>query len=227
MSRPRILIVDDDRELSAMLRTYLEEAGFSVETHGSGAGVDEALRRSDPDLLILDVMLPGEDGLSIARRQARTRPILMLSARGEDVDRILGLEFGADDYLPKPFNPRELLARVKALLRRPRVPGEAAPLRFGPFLLDLERRILTRDGEPVPLTSGEFTLLRVLATRPGRVFSREELSAAVSGPEQLPYDRSIDARVSRLRRRLGDGADDPRFIRTVWGTGYVFTGREP
>lgn len=227
MSPPRLLIVDDDRELSAMLQTYLEAAGFAVAVHGSGVGVDEAIRRSEPDLLILDVMLPGEDGLSIARRLARTRPILMLSALGEDVDRILGLEFGADDYLPKPFNPRELLARVKALLRRPRGPEEAPPLRFGPFALDLERRLLTRDGDPVPLTSGEFTLLRVLVTRPGRVFSRDELSAAVSGPEQLPYDRSIDARVSRLRRRLGDDADAPRFIRTVWGAGYVFTGREP
>jgi two-component system, OmpR family, phosphate regulon response regulator OmpR len=227
MSSPRVLIVDDDRELSAMLRTYLEAAGFAVDLHGSGVGVDEAIRRADPELLILDVMLPGEDGLAIARRLSGSLPILMLSARGEDVDRILGLEFGADDYLPKPFNPRELLARVKALLRRPRA-VEAAPLvHFGSFTLDLDRRVLTREGEPVLLTSGEYTLLRVLASRPGRVFSREELSAAVSGPEQLPYDRSIDARVSRLRRRLGEDADDPRFIRTVWGAGYVFTGREP
>jgi two-component system, OmpR family, phosphate regulon response regulator OmpR len=227
MSLPRVLIVDDDRELSAMLRTYLEAAGFAVELHGSGVGVDEAIRRADPEVLILDVMLPGEDGLSIARRLSGSLPILMLSARGEDVDRILGLEFGADDYLPKPFNPRELLARVKALLRRPRS-AEGAPLiHFGPFTLDLDRRVLTREGEPILLTSGEYMLLRVLASRPGRVFSREELSAAVSGPEQLPYDRSIDARVSRLRRRLGEDADEPQFIRTVWGAGYVFTGREP
>jgi DNA-binding response OmpR family regulator len=227
MSLPRVLIVDDDRELSAMLRTYLEAAGFVVALHGSGLGVDEAIRRADPELLILDVMLPGEDGLSIARRLSGSLPILMLSARGEDVDRILGLEFGADDYLPKPFNPRELLARVKALLRRPRSVEGAPLIHFGPFTLDLDRRILTREGEPILLTSGEYTLLRVLASRPGRVFSREELSAAVSGPEQLPYDRSIDARVSRLRRRLGEDADEPQFIRTVWGAGYVFTGREP
>jgi DNA-binding response OmpR family regulator len=227
MSLPRVLIVDDDRELSAMLRTYLEAAGFAVELHGSGAGVDEAIRRADPELLILDVMLPGEDGLSIARRLSGSLPILMLSARGEDVDRILGLEFGADDYLPKPFNPRELLARMKAILRRPRSLEGAPLIHFGPFTLDLDRRILTREGEPILLTSGEYTLLRVLASRPGRVFSREELSAAVSGPEQLPYDRSIDARVSRLRRRLGEDADEPQFIRTVWGAGYVFTGREP
>lgn len=226
MSQPRILIVDDDRELSSMLQTYLEGAGFSVDTHDTGTGVDDALQRTHPDLLVLDVMLPGEDGLAIARRLAGTLPILMLSARGDDLDRILGLELGADDYLAKPFNPRELLARVKALLRRPKEADAAAPIRFGPYSLDLERRTLTRNGELVPLTSGEFTLLRVLASRPGRVFSREDLSSALSGPEHLPYDRSIDARVSRLRKRLEEEVAEPQYIKTVWGAGYLFSGRD-
>lgn len=226
MSQPRLLIVDDDRELSSMLQTYLEAAGFSVDLHSSGLGVDAVIQRHRPDLLLLDVMLPGEDGLSIARRLSGTLPILMLSARGEDLDRILGLELGADDYLTKPFNPRELLARVKALLRRPREADSMAPIRFGPFSLDLEQRTLTRNGELVPLTSGEFSLLKVLASRPGRVFTREDLSSALSGPEQLPYDRSIDARVSRLRKRLEEDAEEPRYIKTVWGAGYLFSGRD-
>lgn len=191
-----------------------------------GGGLDAVLARSMPDLLILDVMLPGEDGLSIARRLAGSVPILMLSAQGDDVDRILGLEFGADDYLAKPFNPRELLARVKALLRRTRTPPAYDTLRFGEYVLDIARRTLHKNEVPVVLTTAEFALLKVLASYPGRVFSRDDLVTAASGPDRLPFDRSIDARVARLRRKLGDSPTEPRYIRTIWGTGYVFTGHD-
>ena len=227
MENARLLIVDDDHELSSMLSTYLTGQGYQVTVLGHGGGLDAALAQTAPDLLILDVMLPGEDGLSIARRLAGTLPILMLSAKGEDIDRILGLEFGADDYLAKPFNPRELLARIKALLRRMRTPPQGSTLRFGDYVLDLARRTLHRNGAPVALTSAEFALLKVLAGHPGRVFTRDDLVAAASaGPDRLPFDRSIDARVARLRKKLDDASDAPRYIRTVWGAGYVFVGHE-
>jgi DNA-binding response OmpR family regulator len=227
MENARLLIVDDDHELSSMLATYLTGQGYQVTVLDHGGGVDAMLAQAAPDLLILDVMLPGEDGLSIARRLSGSLPILMLSAKGEDIDRILGLEFGADDYLAKPFNPRELLARVKALLRRVHKPPQHDSLRFGEYVLDLTRRTLHKNGEPVALTSAEFALLKVLASHPGRVFTRDDLVAVASdGPDRLPFDRSIDARVARLRRKLDDASDAPRFIRTVWGTGYVFIGHE-
>lgn len=227
MENARLLIVDDDLELSSMLSTYLKGQGYQVTVLGHGGGLDAALAQVAPDLLILDVMLPGEDGLSITRRLAGALPILMLSAKGEDIDRILGLEFGADDYLAKPFNPRELLARIKALLRRVRTPPQGSTLRFGDYALDLTRRTLHRNGAPVALTSAEFALLKVLAGHPGRVFTRDDLVAAASaGPDRLPFDRSIDARVARLRKKLDDASDTPRYIRTVWGTGYVFVGHE-
>lgn len=226
MNTPRLLIVDDDRELSAMLSTYFGEQGYHVSALDHGGGLDAVLARNMPDLLILDVMLPGEDGLSIARRLAGSVPILMLSAQGDDVDRILGLEFGADDYLAKPFNPRELLARVKALLRRTRTPPAHDTVRFGEYVLDIARRTLHKNEVPVVLTTAEFALLKVLASYPGRVFSRDDLVTAASGPDRLPFDRSIDARVARLRRKLGDSPTAPRYIRTIWGTGYVFTGHD-
>lgn len=227
MENARLLIVDDDSELSSMLSTYLTGHGFQVTVLGDGGGLDAALAQIAPDLLILDVMLPGEDGLSIAQRLGGTLPILMLSAKGEDIDRILGLEFGADDYLTKPFNPRELLARVKALLRRTHPSPSNNTLRFGEYVLDLARRALHKNGEAIGLTSAEFALLKVLASHPGRVFTRDDLvAAASSGPDRLPFDRSIDARVTRLRRKLNDAPNAPRFIRTVWGAGYVFIGHE-
>ena len=227
MENARLLIVDDDLELSSMLATYLTGQGYQITVLNHGGGLDAMLAQAAPDLLILDVMLPGEDGLSIARRLSGTLPILMLSAKGEDIDRILGLEFGADDYLAKPFNPRELLARIKALLRRSHKPPTNDSVRFGEYVLDLARRTLHKNGISVALTSAEFALLKVLASHPGRVFTRDDLVAVASdGPDRLPFDRSIDARVARLRRKLDDASDAPRYIRTVWGTGYVFIGHE-
>ena len=223
----RILIVDDDPALRDMLAAYLGEQGFAVEAVGDGTGMDEALAGSRPDLVLLDLMLPGEDGLSLTRRlRAHSAiPIIMVSARGEEVDRIVGLELGADDYLAKPFNPRELVARIRAVLRRRgAAPAVAAAdaISFGPFRLDLAAHALTRDGVPVALTTAEFTLLSVFARHPGRVLSRDRLVTLVQDEERLPFDRSIDVRVARLRRKIEPAPENPRYIRTVWGVGYLF-----
>lgn len=223
---PRVLIVDDDPALREMLATYLSGQGFQVRTVGDGPGLDAELARETPDVLLLDLMLPGEDGLSLTRRLRSHLqiPIVMLSARGEDVDRIVGLELGADDYLAKPFNPRELVARLRAVLRRPAAPISAANevLAFGTFRLDLARHALTRGTEPVPLTTAEFTLLAIFARHPGRVLSRDRLVALAEADERMPFDRSIDVRVARLRKKIETDPENPCYIRTVWGAGYLF-----
>jgi len=228
----RILVVDDDARLRDLLVRYLGENGFRVRSAADAAGMDAERRREPADLLVLDLMLPGEDGLSICRR-LRTEddqlPIIMLTARGEEVDRIVGLEMGADDYLPKPFNPRELLARIRAVLRRRGAGpgGAAAPLQggkvsFGPFTLDLATRQLTRDDEPLPLTSGEFSVLKVLVEHERRPLSRDQLMELARGREHEAFDRAIDVQISRLRKLIEDSASQPRYIQTVWGFGYVF-----
>ena len=223
-----LLVVDDDPQLRALLARYLGEQGFRVSTVTDGAAMDALLARERPDLVILDLMLPGEDGLSIARR-LRSRghvPIIILSARGEDVDRIVGLEVGADDYLAKPFNPRELLARIRAVLRRPAEQAAAAPValqRFGLFTLDVARHVLLRAGAEITLTAGEFALLRVLVENPNRVLTRDQLIEHLKGYERAAFDRSIDVRVTRLRRKIEDDPAAPRYLRTVWGEGYLFT----
>lgn len=223
---PRVLVVDDDPALRDMLVAYLRGQGFAPEAVEDGAAMDAALRRAPPDLLLLDLMLPGEDGLSLTRRlRAHSAlPIIMLSARGEDVDRIVGLELGADDYLAKPFNPRELVARMRAVLRRRASPVDVATdaIVFGPFRLDLASHTLTRDGEAVPLTTAEFTLLSVFARHPGRVLSRDRLVTLVQDEERLPFDRAIDVRVARLRKKIEPDPDNPQYLRTVWGAGYLF-----
>ena len=222
----KLLLVDDDLELCELTQAYLAKQGFAVDCVGSGAAMDVYLAEQLPDLIILDLMLPGEDGLSIARRlkAGGSLPIVMLSAQGEDVDRIIGLEVGADDYLSKPFNPRELLARVRAVLRRAqRGAGKDADLvRFGPFSLDMPARLLSRGDESVPLTSAEFDLLRVLALNPNEVLDRDRILDLLTGAERSPFDRSIDVRVTRLRSKIEPDAAAPVYIKTIWGKGYMF-----
>ena len=227
----QILIVDDDSGLRELLTDYLSREGFRVHAVANAEEMDRWLDNEQPDLLILDLMLPGEDGLSIARRLGATGdiPVIILSARGEEVDRIIGLEVGADDYLAKPFNPRELLARIRAVLRRQGTvpsgggaqPGGLRPA-FGPFQLDLDAQRLLRDGEEVPLTAGEFNLLRIFAEHPNRVLDRDRLLDLLKGYEHSPFDRSVDVRVARLRAKIEEDSKTPKYIRTIWGQGYLF-----
>jgi two-component system phosphate regulon response regulator OmpR len=223
----RILVVDDDPALCELLADYLGGNGYSVTTAGDGNAMRRALAHGMPDAIVLDLMLPGDDGLALAR-ELRTHsevPILMLSARGEEIDRVVGLEVGADDYLAKPFGPRELLARLRALLRRTR-PAAANTLAgshgFGPFVLDTAARRLLRDGAELRLTGAEFDLLRVLVERPNRVLTRDMLVDLLKGYDRDPFDRSIDIRVTRLRRKIEADPASPAYIRTVRGEGYLF-----
>ena len=228
-----ILVVDDDPALCELLESYLSQQGYQVSTAEDGSAMDRFLAGHRPDLVVLDLMLPGEDGLSIAKRLRVSHagiPILMLSARGDDVDRIVGLEVGADDYLPKPFNPRELLARIRAVLRRQHGATAAEPgtdqerkYHFGPFRLDMINQELHRGDQLVPLTSGEYALLKIFVEHPRRVLSRDTLVDLLKGYERSPYDRSIDVRGTRLRRKIEDDPTAPVYIRTVWGEGYRFS----
>ncbi len=222
-----LLIIDDDARLSDMLKEYLGGAGFSVEAAATGqAGLDAAQARA-PDAIILDVMLPDIDGFEVLRRLRRTGdiPVLMLTAKGDDLDRIVGLEIGADDYLPKPFNPRELTARIKAILRRGRVNGETEEsdvLRFGRLMIDKSSRHVRISETNANLTSHQFDLLAALAAHAGRVLSRDQLMDYVRGEELEAFDRSIDVHISRIRAAIEDDPKDPRRIVTVRGAGYVF-----
>lgn len=223
-----LLVVDDDRGLRERLSRYLTEQGFRVTAVADGVAMDRFLEQEIPDLVILDLMLPGEDGLSLARRlrSMHSTPIIMLSARGEDVDRIVGLEVGADDYLAKPFNPRELLARIRAVLRRQSGGGNmvsASVYSFGPYRLDPGSHSLTRNGVPVALTAAEFTLLHIFTEHPNRVLSRDLLIDLIKGYDRSPFDRSIDVRVTRLRRKIEEDPAAPHYIRTIWGEGYLFS----
>lgn len=231
-NRPRLLIVDDDGEMCAMLAGYFADHGYDAAAVGDGEAMEAWLESHQADVILLDLMLPGHDGLTLARRlrERSACPVIMVSAKGSDIDRIVGLEVGADDYVAKPFNPRELLARVKAVLRRGIPAAKTAPvIRFGPFSLNLDAHTLQRDGIPVDITTAEFTLLRILAQNPGRVLTRDQLVGLAQSEERMPFDRSIDVRVARLRRKIEDDANNPRYIRTVWGTGYLFVpdGTEP
>lgn len=229
---PKLLVVDDDPRLRDLLRRYLGENGFQVFVADNGVTMNRLWLRERFDALILDLMMPGEDGLQILRRlreQKDTTPIIMLTARGEDVDRIVGLEMGADDYIPKPFNPRELLARIHAVLRRrPAANAPGAPsmtdevVKFGEFELDLGTRVLRKNGEPVPLTTGEFAVLKAFARHPKQPLSRDKLMEIARGREYEAFDRSLDVQVSRLRKMIEPDPSKPRFLQTVWGVGYVF-----
>jgi two-component system, OmpR family, phosphate regulon response regulator OmpR len=228
----KILIVDDDARLRALLERYLGEQGFAVKAVADSTQMDRALARELYDLMVLDLMLPGEDGLAICRRlraQENQIPVVMLTAKGDEVDRIVGLEMGADDYLPKPFNPRELVARINAVLRRqaPKPPPGAPALNeltvhFGQVEVNLAARTLTRDGQEQVLTTGEFSLLKVLLESPRVPLSRDKLMELARGREYDAFDRSIDVQMSRLRKLVEDDPAKPRYLQTVWGFGYVF-----
>ncbi|MEN9418287.1 MAG: osmolarity response regulator [Pseudomonadota bacterium] len=236
-ARPdRLLVVDDDARIRDLLRRYLAQEGFEVLLAEDAKAMGRVLAREAVDLIVLDLMLPGEDGLSVCRRlrAANDRtPLIMLTAKGEDVDRIVGLEVGADDYLAKPFNPRELLARIHAVLRRrPAREEPGAPSRepevvaFGPFEFDIAARRLLRDGQQVPLTTGEFSMLKALVRHPRQPMSRDKLAQLARGREFEPFDRSLDVQVSRLRKLIETDPAQPRYIQTVWGVGYVFVPEE-
>lgn len=228
---PKILVVDDDMRLRSLLERYLVEQGFQVRAAANSEQMDRLLERENFHLMVLDLMLPGEDGLSICRRLRQREneiPIIMLTAKGDEVDRIIGLEMGADDYLPKPFNPRELLARAKAVLRRKSNDAPGAPskeeqvVEFGEYKLNLATREMSKNGEPMLLTSGEFAVLKSLVTHPREPLSRDKLMNLARGRDYSALERSIDVQVSRLRRMLEVDPANPRYIQTVWGLGYVF-----
>jgi two-component system phosphate regulon response regulator OmpR len=230
--KPKILVVDDDPKLRDLLRRYLGDNGFAVSVADGGQSMTRLWLRERFDALILDLMMPGEDGLQILRRLRASKdqtPVIMLTARGEEVDRIVGLELGADDYLGKPFNPRELLARIHAVLRRrpagdqPGAPSrENEIVRFGQFELDLGRRELRKNGEPIALTTGEFAVMKAFARHPRMPLSRDKLMEMARGREYAAFDRSLDVQVSRLRKLIEPDPAKPRYLQTVWGLGYVF-----
>ncbi len=240
MDRPdHILIVDDDAEIRTLLGRYLEKNGLRTTAVADGRAMWQALDRAAFDLIVLDLMLPGDDGLTLCRT-LRTRsdiPVIMLTARGEETDRIVGLEMGADDYLPKPFSARELLARIKVILRRARSlppnlrPEEERDIRFGGWTLDtVQRQLVSPEGVVSPIGGAEYRLLRIFLGHPNRVLTRDQLMEMTQGREADALDRSIDVQVSRLRRRLGDGSRDAAMIKTVRGEGYVLSvpvGKEP
>lgn len=225
--KTQVLVVDDDASLRELLENYLQREGFRVSGVADGSAMFDWLSAHEPDIIILDLMLPGDDGLTLARRlrQKTQVPIIMLSARGDEIDRIVGLEVGADDYLAKPFNPRELLARIRAVLRRPSEANDSSSgqISFGPYRLDVASRRLTRNGENLPLTGSEFDLLRIFTEHPNRVLDRDRLLDLLKGYERNPFDRSIDVQVARLRAKIEPDKKDPCYIRTVWGRGYIFT----
>jgi two-component system OmpR family response regulator/two-component system phosphate regulon response regulator OmpR len=231
MEKDTIYVTDDDPGIRELVAEYLTSQGYAVETAEDAISLDRLLAKRLPDLLVLDWMMPGEDGLSVARRlraQPGFPPIIMLSAKGEDIDRIIGLEVGADDYLPKPFNPRELLARIRAVMRRqsgaaaPAASDSAKRFQFGPFSVNLDARTLNRDGAEITLTASEYELLEIFVTHANRALSRDWLMDQLRGFERDPFDRSIDVRVNRLRKKIEDDPANPAYIRTQRGQGYLF-----
>lgn len=228
---PHILVVDDHSEIRDLLKRFLEQHGMRVSCARDGKEMKRLLEEREFDLLVLDLMMPGEDGLTLCRelRVKSSLPIIMLTAMGEETDRIIGLEMGADDYLAKPFNPRELLARIKAVMRRTQAEPQATPetltrdLRFDRWLLDIHRReLVDEEGVGLSLSTAEFDLLKVFLERPQRVLSRDQLLDLARGREAVAFDRAIDTLVSRLRRKLERDPKNPELIKTIWGGGYLF-----
>ena len=227
-----VFVVDDDREIRSLLTEYLQKNGYRVTPLADGRAMWAALQHAQPDLIVLDLMLPGDDGLTLCRdlRARSSIPIVMLTARGEETDRIVGLEMGADDYVAKPFSPRELLARIKSVLRRTRAlpenlkPDEAEKLRFADWTLDTQaRHLVASDGVVVALSGTEYKLLRIFLAHPNRVLNRDQLIDLMLSRDATPFDRSIDVQVSRLRQRLGGGGRESAIIKTVRGEGYVLS----
>jgi DNA-binding response OmpR family regulator len=225
----KILLIDDDEKLGGLLEAYFKRFDLDLVSATHPTKGLELLNAERPDLVILDVMLPDQDGFEVCRtiRKTSSVPIVMLTARGEVTDRIVGLELGADDYLPKPFEPRELVARIQNVLRRSGArKGEDGRLVYQDLSIDTDKRTVTLEGEPLELTTMEFALLALLATEPGKTFSRDEILNGLRGIDAQIFSRSVDILVSRLRQKLKDTARQPRFIKTVWGTGYAFVGEE-
>lgn len=227
----RILLIDDDEKLGELLKAYFQRFDMQLDNAVRPSEGLMKIQRDKPDLVILDGMLPEQDGFDVCRtiRKTSSIPVVMLTARGDVTDRIVGLEIGADDYLSKPFEPRELVVRIQNVLRRSRA-AEAendATLRFGSLLVDTERRTAGLDGIPLDLTTMEYQLLVLFASNPGRTFNRDEILNELRGIDAQLFSRSVDILVSRLRQKLGDTSRQPRFIKTVWGTGYVFVGVDP
>lgn len=225
-TKPRILVIDDDRKLNALLREFLSSFGFDV---AAATHPDEGLRflaAQTPDLVILDVMLPEMNGFEVCKliRRQYAVPIIMLTARGEVTDRVVGLELGADDYIPKPFEPRELVARIQAILRRTSESVAATTSTFGRLIVDYGRRSATLDGNPISLTTNEFAALALLTRHCGKVLDRDRILQELRGIDSDAFNRSVDITISRLRQKLGDDPKSPTFIKTVWGTGYLFIG---
>jgi DNA-binding response OmpR family regulator len=221
-----ILIIDDDEKLNRLLTDFLAEFGFKTLTAIHPEDGLKKLSRKSPDLVILDVMLPGMDGFEVCKtiRQHSLVPIIMLTARGELMDKVVGLELGADDYLPKPFEPRELVARIHSVLRRAKKIDKTRPQSFDRLEIDFPRQLVKLDGNIVDLTTNEFAALALLAGNPGKVFNRDEILQELRGIDCDAFNRSVDITMSRLRQKLNDDPKNPAFIKTVWGTGYVFIG---
>lgn len=223
----KVLLIDDDRKHSQLLQAYFKRFGIQLVCAADANEGFKKLRREEPDLLLLDVMLPGKDGFEICREIRKTShiPIIMLTARGDVIDRVSGLELGADDYVGKPFEPRELVARVQAILRRSELSlGNAGTLAFDGLAIDTDKRVVVVDGVNVDLTSMEFELLLILARRHGKKLSRDEILGELRGIDAAILTRSVDIMISRLRQKIGDVAKPPRFIQTIWGRGYSFVG---
>ena len=221
-----ILIIDDDAKLNNLLTEFLGDFGFNILSATHPTDGLKKLKHKSPDLVILDVMLPGMDGFEVCKtiRKNSTVPIIMLTARGELMDKVVGLELGADDYLPKPFEPRELVARIHSVLRRAKNIDDTRPQTFGPLKIDYARHIVKLDAENVELTTNEFAALALLTRNPGKVLSRDEILQELRGIDCDAFNRSVDITMSRLRQKLKDDPKSPAFIKTVWGTGYVFIG---
>ena len=221
---PTILIIDDDARLNQLLKDFLNDFGYRVITTTHPVKGLKKLKQASPDLVILDIMLPDMDGFEVCRtiRQTSNVPIIMLTARGEVTDKVVGLELGADDYLAKPFEPRELVARIQSVLRRSQQLSDNQILTFDRLTIDLDKRIALLDGHPIDLTTNEFTALALLAWNAGKVLNRDQILQELRGMDCDAFNRSVDIAVSRLRQKLKDNPKSPEFIKTVWGSGYVF-----